>query len=502
MLRRNLFLFLITCLQTHALDVSGKILDISTGKPLFKATVFFGQESGVPISVITDREGVFKAQGLPEGPYMIAVAIKGYLPYIHGSPIPQTLGRPFLLNPLSSETPLLMRIIPTSVISGRILDQDGDPIEWLTIIALRQIERNGRKEWLQQGAGRTDPEGNYSINGLPPGNYRLLTQGGRTPLPNQVFPPTWHPASGAIRIQTGDKLPNTDIDLPLVISHRVSGRLLPPAGDQAKMYSLRLLPRDAPLTLLGLVNPSVIMRTSTGEFEAQSVPPGDYVLQAVREDIFTHEVALRMNLSVYSGQLDLLISPRPLLAIAGKIEMAKGSPMVELGKLQISLLALDTDLASTVRPIPVDPSGAFTIDNLSSARYRLSVSDSAGVPLIVETAEIDLSQSLPNPFILRVSATMPVVKLRAANAAAAFVSVLNGPMTAFMQTASTTLHLQPGRHSLLTFENIDVSLLSDPAMVNKLMPLAKTIEVKAGDKIEIEVPTLSQDQIEKLNHPL
>ena len=57
-------------------------------------------------------------------------------------------------------------------------------------------------------------------------------------------------------------------------------------------------------------------------------------------------------------------------------------------------------------------------------------------------------------------------------------------------------------HSLLTFANIDVSLLSDPAMVNKLMPMAKTIEVKAGDKIEIEVPTLSPDQIEKLNHPL
>jgi hypothetical protein len=218
--------------------------------------------------------------------------------------------------------------------------------------------------------------------------------------------------------------------------------------------------------------------------------------------MFTHEVALRMNMSVYSDQLDLLIGPRPLLALVGKIEFAKGSPTVDPGKLEITVQALDTDLASTVRPTPVDPNGAFRIDNLSSARYRLSVNYSGGGPLIVETPEIDLSQGLPNPFILRVSFTMPVVKLRAADPGAAFVAVLNGQMKAFRQTAATTLHLAPGRHSLLTFGNIDVSLLSDSGIVNKLLPLAKTIELKAGDSVEIEVPTLSYEQVEKLNHPL
>ena len=497
-----LSLFLLLSFKLYALEVSGKVLDGSTGKPVYKATVFFGKESGVPISVITDREGAFKAQDLDEGLYMIAVAMKGYLPYIHGSPIPQSPGRPFLLNELSAGTPLLFRIIPTAVISGKILDTDGDPIEWLTVIALRQMERNGRTEWLQQGAGRSDPEGNYRIADLPPGNYRLLTQGGRTPFPNKLFPPTWHPASGTFRIRNGDKMPNTQIDLQLVTSHRLSGRLIPPAGDEAKMYSVRLMPRDASLTLLGLVNPSVTMRTSTGEFEANAVPPGDYILQAVREDMFTHEVALRMNLSVFSDQLELLIGPRPLLSLAGRIEMAKGSPTVAPDKLQITVQALDTDLASTVRPTPVDPNGAFRIDNLSSARYRLSVNDSSGAPLIVETPEIDLGQGLPNPFVLRVSATMPIVKLRAANPGAAFVAVLNGPMKAFRQNASTVLHLEPGRHSLLTFGDIDVSLLSDPAVITKLLPLAKSIELKAGDRVEIEVPTLSYEQVEKLNHPL
>lgn len=498
----TLTLFLLLGSPLSALEVSGKVIDASTGKPIYKATVFFEEEQGLPISVITDREGVFKAQDLEEGLYRIAVVIKGYLPYIHGSPIPQSPGRPFLLNKLSAETPLLFRVIPTAAVSGKILDSDGDPIEWLTVIALRQIERDGRTEWLQQGAASTDSEGNYSLADLPPGNYRLLTQGGRTPFPNMLFPPTWHPASGTFRIRNGDKMPNTHIDLRLVTSHRLSGRLIAPAGDEAKMYSMRLMPRNAPLSLLGLVNPSVTIRSSTGEFEANEVPPGDYVLQALREDMFTHEVALRMNLSVFSDQLDLLIGPRPLLVLAGKVEMAKGSPTVDPGKLQITVQALETDLASTVRPIPVDPNGSFQIDNLSSARYRFSVHDTAGVPLIVETPEIDLSRGLPNPFVLRVSATMPVIQLRAANPGAAFVAVLNGPMKAFRQTAATTLHLAPGRHSLLTFGDIDVSLLSDPAIVDKLLPLAKTIEAKAGDSIEIEIPTLSYEQVEKLNHPL
>jgi len=112
----------------------------------------------------------------------------------------------------------------------------------------------------------------------------------------------------------------------LTAVHSISGRLIPPAGDEAKMYSVRLIPRNASLSLLGIVNPSVQLRTSTGEFTGASIPAGDYTLQVVREDMHTHEVGLRMELSIYANQNDLLVAPRPPRPLLDASSLKKASP--------------------------------------------------------------------------------------------------------------------------------------------------------------------------------
>jgi len=168
--------------------------------------------------------------------------------------------------------------------------------------------QNGPIEYLQQGAARVDDEGNYSIKDLPPGNYQLLAPGGRI--------------AKTIRVRSGDNLSAMNIFMYGTKAHSLKGRLVAPTDDETKMYSVRLLPRDTPGSLLGLVNPEVRYRSSTGDFETPSIPSGEYVLQAIREDMSTHEVALRLDLSVHSDQTGLLVGARPLISIAGKIQMA------------------------------------------------------------------------------------------------------------------------------------------------------------------------------------
>jgi hypothetical protein len=501
----SLLLFVPCCVS--ALELTGKILDMKTGKPIAKASLVIGKEDAPPIRVLSGKEGEFRVQDLTPGAYMVAVVAVGYLPKALGSPIPQVQGRPLLLDETTVQNAMTIRLIPASSISGRVIDQDGDSLDRATLVLLREVNRSGRKEFLQEAAAAADSEGNFRLANLSPGRYRLLANSNsHTSLPKR-FPPTFYgdsvniAAGREILIRSGDRLTNIDLRMRATQPHSLSGRLIPPAGDDAKMYSVRLVPRDAPLTLLGLLNPQVQYRGSTGEFEADEVPEGDYILQAVREDMHTHEVALRLDMSIYASQKDLLIGPRPLAGLIGKIEMAKGSPTVELDKLKIEVVARDTDLSTTVRPIPVQSDGSFDIRNLSFARYRLSVVDPSGTPLLLDQPDIDLNYEIPNPFVLRVNAALPVLQIQPASSKASVIAVLGGEIHP-VKGASVMVRLSPGTHSIVSFEDFDVSLLSDEAFLKKLKPLAQTITVKAGERVALDVPTLSEQAVLDLSHSL
>jgi len=263
--------FLLGC-QLLALDVSGKVIDSTTGKPVAKCNLVIGTEAQVSLNTLTDAEGNFKFTNLSEGNYLLVAVRKGYLPKAYGSSIPQNPGR---LSTLREDTSnILLRMIRTSVIAGRVHDEDGDPVGYATVIVFKEIRReSGRIDYTQAAAGRAESDGTYSISDIPPGEYRLFVTS-TSHIGPKAFPPTWH-SPALLRLRQGETLFDTNIQMRLTAVHSISGRLIPPAGDEAKMYSVRLIPRNASLSLLGIVNPSVQLRTSTGEFTGASIPAGD-----------------------------------------------------------------------------------------------------------------------------------------------------------------------------------------------------------------------------------
>jgi hypothetical protein len=482
---RTLCFSFLLCCQLLAHDVVGKVIDSATGKPIPKCNLMIGNEEGFTLSTLTNSAGNFSFTKLPQGNYVLAVISKGYVPKTYGSSLPQSPGRRLAVN--ENTPPLLFRLVPTSVISGRVLDEDGDPVEYSTVIDFTQV-----------AAGRVESDGTYRIADILPGEYRLMatTMSG---IGTKSFPPVWH-SNALIRLRKGETLPNTNFQMRLTETYSLSGRLIPPAGDEAKMYSIRLIPQGASLSLLGLVNPSIRFRTSTGEFEGTSIPAGAYTLQVVREDMHTHEVALRMDLSIYANQRDLLISPRPLAALAGKIEFAKGLPAMEPDKLKIQISAAESDLSTTVRPIPVKDDLTFEAANLMLATYNFSITDPTGAPLLLEKSAFNLAQGLSGPLTLKVTGLTPVLKATAAPNATVLTAIGGEPRT--YHGTPSILRLPPGEHSLIAFEDLDSSLLSDPNFLDKLRPLAAKITLQPSDRQTLDVPTLSISQIEKLTSPL
>ena len=498
---RKLCFAILLCCSLQALEVSGVVVSASSGKPIGKADVAIGMINETPIHVFTDSDGKFTVQDLQPGSYLIFASASGYVRKQYNSVEASTLGPPLRIDASTPTPSLTIRLTPTSVIRGRIVDPDGDPLEWVTVYAFRELRRNGAIELSPPIATQNDTEGNYRLTGLAPGRYRLLARGGRwLPGQNKQFDAAWYPRT--IQIRTGDQLDRIDISMNLEPVHQLRGRLIAPAGDEAKMYSIQLIPRGTPPAVLSVLNTPIRYRGSTGEFESDDVVAGAYTLQAIREDMHTREVALRLDLNIYSDQKDLLLGPRPLAAIAGRIEMAKGSPTLDIETMRISIHSRDSDFAPSVRPIPVRSDGSFEVYNLAFAKYRFTAQDATGRMMVLENPNLDLSATQPNPFVLRILAPEPTLTLRPARSTASFLTTLTGDFINFTLEPTLTMSLPPGRHWLLTCEDTDFSRFDDPAFIEKLKAFAKLIDVKLGENLDLEVPTLSYDEIQKLHHPL
>ena len=118
---------------------------------------------------------------------------------------------------------------------------------------------------------------------LPPGTATPTSRAGGAMF---VYPTVFHPAApsallaAVVRIRPGEERGGIDLQMQMVRSVRVSGALLAPAG-MAAHVGVRLVPAGGD-ALVNEIEAAVAMTDSTGAFEFAGVPPGQYVLTAVR----------------------------------------------------------------------------------------------------------------------------------------------------------------------------------------------------------------------------
>ena len=70
---------------------------------------------------------------------------------------------------------VVLKLPPMSVIAGRVLDESGEPVMDLKVIALRPRYENGRRQWSEFSSGITSDRGEFRIPRLPAGGYLVKT---------------------------------------------------------------------------------------------------------------------------------------------------------------------------------------------------------------------------------------------------------------------------------------------------------------------------------------
>lgn len=156
--------------------VHGVVRNAATGEPLPRALVRIDGDANT--GTLTDGEGRFELPGVPVGPQTIQVRKPGYhdRPYATEDVGYQGDGPAHNVLVAAEMPDLDFALSPTSAIHGRVDLSTGDPAQGISLTLLKQVVRNGRAVWAQNGTTKTNGDGAYRFAGLPSGIYALYTQ--------------------------------------------------------------------------------------------------------------------------------------------------------------------------------------------------------------------------------------------------------------------------------------------------------------------------------------
>jgi len=154
----------------------GVVRNAATGEPLPRALVRI--EGDAESGTLTDGEGRFELSGVPVGPQIIQVRKPGFQdrPYATEDVDYQRDGPAHNVLVAAEMPDLDFALSPTSAIHGHVELSTADPGQGITLTLLKQVVRNGRALWAQNGTTKTNGEGAYRFANLPAGVYALFTQ--------------------------------------------------------------------------------------------------------------------------------------------------------------------------------------------------------------------------------------------------------------------------------------------------------------------------------------
>src|SRR6187397_1460070 len=136
----------------------------------------------------TDSEGKFVFKNLAGGTYNIAAVANGFVRLQYGQRSVNGQGTPFVLAANQNMKNVALQLTPTGTVSGRIIDENGQPALGISVQLLRAAYNVQGRVYQAVGTTAADDRGQYRMFGVPPGKYYLNI--GNPPGPIRTPAPT------------------------------------------------------------------------------------------------------------------------------------------------------------------------------------------------------------------------------------------------------------------------------------------------------------------------
>jgi len=121
----------------------------------------------------TDIDGKFLFEDVAPGRYMLTAEKAGFVPGRYGARSTTSPGTQLAVSAGQEMKDLVFLLTPQGVITGRVTDEDGDPVRGVQVTILRTGYNRGRRLFLPSGGTNTDDQGNFRAGSLAPGRYYL-----------------------------------------------------------------------------------------------------------------------------------------------------------------------------------------------------------------------------------------------------------------------------------------------------------------------------------------
>jgi hypothetical protein len=395
-------------------SISGRVLAGDTGRPLKRARVVISG-GGRPLSATTDNQGRFTITGLPAGTFNLTAAKSGYVDAAFGQRRASRSGAPIPLADGQQLTGVEMKLPRGGVITGRIVDEDAEPLARAVVSVLRYQYVAGRRQLVPAGADQTDDRGQYRVFGLPAGEYIVsATAGGIEAIigrlvdpaaptqdaepDNTGYAPTYFPGviasadAARVKVAASEETQNIDFQLQIVPLAVVRGMV---SGGNAVVM---LLPeggaggrgaggggrgggpggRGGGLAALasGLLQGVQTLRSSThadGTFSIANVPPGTYTIVARAAAAGGAPRMAVQTLPVLGQDVYVALTPVPGVTVSGSVTLEASAGRLPQGfnGFRITPAALDAAAAlpRASRPGIPDERGQFSLSDVMAGRY-------------------------------------------------------------------------------------------------------------------------------------
>ena len=286
----------VTAEGTNAPIVGARVIVFPMVRPATPPTGPF-----VPPQGMTDQDGRFVLNGLAPGEYRVDVQKTGFASLMD----PSTRPRTYTVAAGQALDNVSIVLQKGAVVSGKVLDQKGEPVTDARVMALRRITPPGASTAAprlipapMQGPQQTNDIGEYRVTGLPPGEYFLAASpralvfagpgaasttgngGGALTTTTTYYPGTADQAGAqAITVEAGAEVSNIVFTLQTAPAYRVSGMVVDENG--APIAHAMVMLMNDPRSGMMFMGPGGNAQTGDdGRFSIGDVTPGTYRLNA------------------------------------------------------------------------------------------------------------------------------------------------------------------------------------------------------------------------------
>lgn len=406
--------------------IAGVVVSAASGAPLerTRVTIFDTKNPRNMLWMITAEDGRFEFNNLAAGKYSLQGARRGFIPTAYNQHA-QFSTAIVTGAPLETDN-LILRLVPTATISGKISDEAGEPVHNAQVRLYRENRNLGVSRVTPVGNASSDDRGYYDFWPLVPGTYYVSA----TARPwYAMHPPTSHTEGAGNGVQAVDA--SLDVVYPSTFySDTTEADAATPVaikgGDHARIDihlwpvpSLHLLFQVAQNGQNGFSMPTFqkrvfdsvenvgndgIQQVSADTYEMTGIPAGNYTVRLRSGTPGEPDQTTEMDLTKDGQELDTS-QGEPLGGVTLSVKIAGEEKLPQ----QLFVTLRDAHLR-TVSSQTVDQNGEVHFEGIPAGKYAI-VAFGQGKPYFVSKISSSDSKTPGNSFDIAPGSSLSVSAL-------------------------------------------------------------------------------------------